>query len=347
MCFMSSTAPAESYAAYIGYTKAPVNSSIGHFQAMETPRIIASAVNPMEQVLAKNEEAKIVKINKDQGFGYLEYGNGTVFFHPSQLTGCHYSELSVGDVMKFTVVYNFISGKKIAKSVSFVEKAAKVANGHFLDMQPAKITSKAVEPVNVINELNVTGTIIEVNGVHGFIDINHEKIFFHYNQLLGSVMSEIKPGMTVTCNKMFNNVSKKFIAHSVSIARTQPASVGHFIDMEISYAAKQPAAKIQGDFNDKQLNHQTMMKEEIHDEAFEVEVTKESLGLQNAKQLLTLEAVFVRRLSETPQMIIVNDLQVQETRQEVTSRKNSVFSDTFLNVSTPRSRRPSICSSRR
>merc|ERR1739848_610185 len=101
-----------------------------------------------------------------------------------------FSELTTGQVMRFDVVFNKTSGKNIAKNLVAVVPKVNSTIGDFQSMQTANFTSSAVEPTAIVNELNVEGTIVEVSENHGFIDCDHELIFFHYNQLCGTVMSE-------------------------------------------------------------------------------------------------------------------------------------------------------------
>jgi cold shock CspA family protein len=259
MCFVFADAvAAESYSAFIYGKPAAVkttNAAVGHFQDTQTTPFVQRAAAPVEQQVAKRIEGRVTKINKEQGFGYLATEQGALFFHQAQLVGCHYSELNVGDVMLFDVVFNFVSGKRIAKNVSFVE-AADRSIGHCQRMEAAKlITTSAVPSVNVA-QLNVIGVIVEVNADHGLIDCEHDLVFFYYNQLCGTIMSELKPGMTVGFNKMFNNTSKRLVAHSVKIV-DQPQPVGHFIDMTTGVAQTKAIAPNATALSDKQLNYQT------------------------------------------------------------------------------------------
>jgi len=217
----------EAYNTFVLGNKKPTGE-IAHFQSMEIPTFRATNAPTTEFSVATNQEAVIVKLNTAQGFGYLDWGfNGKsdIFFHHSQLAMA-FSELTVGQVMRFDVVFNKTSGKNIAKNLTPVSKEVNNSTiGDFQSMQTANFTSSAVEQVAIVNKLNVEGTIVEVSENHGFIDCDHELIFFHYNQLCGTIMSELTPGMTVTFNKMFNNVSNRLVAHSVKIATSR-----HFID---------------------------------------------------------------------------------------------------------------------
>jgi len=216
----------EAYNTFVLGNKKPTGE-IAHLQSMTPPIFLATNAPTTEYQVATNQEAVIVKLNTTQCFGYLDWGfNGKsdIFFHHSQLA-MPFNELTVGQVMRFDVVFNKTSGKNIAKNLVKVVSQPKPTIGDFQSMQTANFTSSAVEPVAVVNKLNVEGTIVEVSENHGFIDSDHELVFFHYNQLCGTVMSELTPGMTVTFNKMFNNVSNRFVAHSVKIAASR-----HFID---------------------------------------------------------------------------------------------------------------------
>jgi len=223
----------EAYNTFVLGNKKPTGE-IAHFQSMSPPTFLATNAPTTEFSVATNQEAVIVKLNTAQGFGYLDWGfNGKsdIFFHHSQLA-MPFSELITGQVMRFDVVFNKTSGKNIAKNlvaVGFPKVNSTIGPyvGDFQSMQTAKFTSSAVEPTAIVNKLNVEGTIVEISENHGFIDCDHKLIFFHYNQLCGTIMSELTPGMNVNFNKMFNNVSNRLVAHSVKIATT-----GHFIDHE-------------------------------------------------------------------------------------------------------------------
>jgi cold shock CspA family protein len=313
------------------------NAAVGHFQETQATPFVQRAAAPVEQQVAKRIEGRVTKINKEQGFGYLATEQGALFFHQAQLVGCHYTELNAGDVMLFDVVFNFVSGKRIAKNVSFVEAADRTI-GHCQRMEAAKFTTtSAVQSVNV-TQLNVTGTIVQVNADHGFIDCEHELVFFHYNQLCGTIMSELEPGMTVGFNKMFNNTSKKIVAHSVKIV-DQPLPVGHFIDMTTGVAQTKASTPNATELSDKQLMFQTCERP-----------ARTSSGLQAAKNLLQVEAAaFVRRLSSHGNVFVNELLEVpkEETAAAPRSRKGSIMSDLFLTPSGRTSRRGSICSARR
>jgi len=136
------------------------------------------------------------------------------------------SELKPGMTVKFNKMFNNVSNRLVAHSVKIA------TTGHFIDHQNATFSSTAVESATTVKNVNVEGTIVEVSDNHGFIDCDHELVFFHYNQLCGTVMSELKPGMTVNFNKMFNNVSQRLVAHSVKIVPT-----GHFLDCHQTAAA--------------------------------------------------------------------------------------------------------------
>jgi cold shock CspA family protein len=259
MCYVFADAvAAESYSAYIYGKPAAVkmtNAAVGHFQETQATPFVQRAAAPVEQQVAKRIEGRVTKINKDQGFGYLATEQGALFFHQAQLVGCHYTELNAGDVMLFDVVFNFVSGKHIAKNVSFVE-AADRSIGHCQRMETAKLTTTSAMATVNVTQLNVTGTIVEVNADHGLIDCEHELVFFYYNQLCGTIMSELKPGMTVGFNKMFNNTSNKLVAHSVKIV-DQPQPVGHFIDMTTGVVHTEASAPNLSECSDKQLMFQT------------------------------------------------------------------------------------------
>merc|ERR1711879_784058 len=293
-----------------------------------------------------------------------------------------FNELTVGQVMRFDVVFNKTSGKNIAKNVA----AARNSNfsnstiGDFQSMQTAKFTSVAVEPVATINKLNVEGTIVEVSENHGFIDCDHELIFFHYNQLCGTIMSELKPGMTVKFDKMFNNVSQRLVAHSVKIVST-----GHFIDSHQTAAAVQTAhkgkiSKINSDhgfidaedgsnmffhysqilstvLNQLQIDqpvtftrvfNETSKKFIAHNVA--PRTAPESAALSLVKDTLRIEANnLIRRLSG----VVMNDISVGSENVEIVNvlgvpspaRKDSSVSDLFLTPKSDRSsRRGSIVS---
>jgi cold shock CspA family protein len=215
-------AQANAYAAFIyGQPK----TQIGHHQNMEPTTFRATNAPVTEVPVANAQQGKIVKLNKTQEFGYVDFNGAELFFHHAQfIEAMPFAELAIGTVMRFNVVFNKTSGKNIAKNVAFVEHARPVAIGHHQSMQVAKLTSTAVEPSVKVNKLNVSGTVVEVKQNFGFIDCDHELVFFHESQVNGPV-SEISAGQVVNFNLMYNTVSERLVAHSVNVVSDVPKFV--------------------------------------------------------------------------------------------------------------------------
>jgi len=330
------------------------------------------AVEPVVTINKLNVEGTIVEVSENHGF--IDCDHELIFFHYNQLCGTIMSELTPGMTVNFNKMFNNVSNRLVAHSVKIA------TTGHFIDHENATFSSTAVEATASVKNVNTEGTIVEVSENHGFIDCNHELIFFYYNQLCGTVMSELKPGMTVKFDKMFNNVSQRLVAHSVKIVST-----GHFIDSHQTAAAVQTAhkgkiSKINSDhgfieaedgsnmfFHYSQilstvLQHlqidqpvtftrvfnETSKKFIAHNVA--PRTAPESAALSLVKDTLRIEANnLIRRLSG----VVMNDISVGSENVEIVNvlgvpspaRKDSSVSDLFLTPKSDRSsRRGSIVS---
>merc|ERR1711936_228337 len=199
-------------------------------------------MEPVAVVNKLNVEGTIVEVSENHGF--IDSDHELVFFHYNQLCGTVMSELTPGMTVTFNKMFNNVSNRLVAHSVKIA------ASHHFIDHDNAIFTSAAVEPVTIVKNKNVEGTIVEITEDHGFIDCDHELIFFHYNQLCGTVMSELTPGMTVNFNKMFNNVSQRLVAHSVKIVSTR-----HFLDWHQNAAPASSVTQLKGKISKINSDH--------------------------------------------------------------------------------------------
>jgi len=325
------------------------------------------AVEPVATINKLNVEGTIVEVSESHGF--IDCDHELIFFHYNQLCGTIMSELTPGMTVNFNKMFNNVSNRLVAHSVKIA------ITGHFIDSHQTTTTTTAV----VVGK-EAKGTIVEISENHGFIDCDHELIFFYYNQLCGTIMSELSPGMTVKFDKIFNNVSQRLVAHSV-----KTVSTGHFIDSHQTAAAVQTAhkgkiSKINSDhgfieaedgsnmfFHYSQilstvLQHlqidqpvtftrvfnETSKKFIAHNVA--PRTAPESAALSLVKDTLRIEANnLIRRLSG----VVMNDISVGSENVEIVNvlgvpspaRKDSSVSDLFLTPKSDRSsRRGSIVS---
>jgi len=129
------------------------------------------------------------------------------------------SELAVGDVLTFSVVFNQVSNRKIAENVRRVHVRENTQIGHFQSMQVATLTSHAVENAVVQLEQACQGRITKVHADYGFAETaKHESVFFHYTQLIGTHMSELAIGDMLSFNVTFNKTSNRKVAQDVRMA---------------------------------------------------------------------------------------------------------------------------------
>jgi len=261
--------------------------------------------------------------------------------------------------MRFNVVFNKTSGKNIAKNVAFVEHARPVAIGHNQSMQVAKITSTAVESTVKVNKMNVRGTVVEVKQNFGFIDCDHELVFFHESEINGPI-SELSAGQVVNFNLMYNTVSNRLVAHCVNVVSDVPKFVGAKFDQattaSVSNGKITSVGNDHGFINEKVHFHYSQLVDTVLEElkvgqsvkftrngntaANVTPVQENSVGLVMAKDLLRVEAAkMLRRLSA---QVVVNDFGNELKPMDVSSRKGSIASDLFLTPPDRTSRRGSI-----
>jgi len=161
---------------------------------------------PRVEVIKKNQTAQIGKIIIEQNCGFIDFEGEKLFFHGSQMIGNIVSELEVGDVMNFDIVYNPRTSKFLAKNVRRTESVkAKKNLGHFQMMQ----VSEAQE-VSQLEESE--GKVTKLCKDYGFI--NHE-IFFHYSSLVGTHMSELQVGSCLSFKAKMNKSNTRKVASNV------------------------------------------------------------------------------------------------------------------------------------
>jgi len=202
------------------------NSQIGHFQNMQAATFTSAAVEPTSNIIQQTCQGRVTKVHAD--YGFVETAEQeTIFFHYTQIIGAHMSELAVGDVLTFSVVFNKVSNRKIAENVRRCHVRKNVREntqiGHFQSMQVATLTSHAVENAVVQLEQACQGRITKVHADYGFAETaQQETIFFHYTQLIGTHMSELAVGDMLIFNVTFNKTSNRKVAQDVRMAQQQP-----------------------------------------------------------------------------------------------------------------------------
>lgn len=236
MClvFKSDLAQANAFSSYIYGAKkqrlnCDVNASVGHFQCMEVPKLVASPPANRVEVVKRAQVGTIVQLNHEQQHGFIRVDGERLFFHASQLTGCAMHELACHDKLRFDVVFNPRTGKFLAKNVKLEAQRENSQVGHFIDMQVPATASPASHKIEI--QESATGKVTEIHADYGLID---NEIFFHYTQLVGTHTSEISVGDKLDFAVTFNKKSNRKVAEQVKKAFISPASnLGHFIDMRV------------------------------------------------------------------------------------------------------------------
>jgi len=185
------------------------------------------------QKIKANQEALVDSLIPEQNCGFVNYEGEKLYFYGSQLHGCHLSELSVGDRMNFDIVFNPRTNKFLAKGVRRVAEVKKNV-GHFQMMQ---VSQTANEPV--CRQEVATGKVSEICGhTHGFIE---NEVFFHYSSLVGTHISELSVGTSLSFTTTMNGTQK--VAKNVQIATVPELNknLGHFQMMQTSTQNEAPS----------------------------------------------------------------------------------------------------------
>jgi len=283
---------ADSFTSYI-YSPPTKKSktSCGHFIDTCCHEPVDIKPVPKVEVLKKSQTAQVQLLINEQNCGFLNFQGEKLFFHGSQMIGNLVSELEIGDVLKFDVVYNPRTSAFLAKNVRRVESVRVKKNlGHFQMMQVSETrkVSHQEKPGEVCE-----GKISKISADHGFID---NEVFFHYSALVGTHMSELEIGSCLSFQARMNRSNTRKVASVVKKVHTP----------EI----KTPEIK-------------TMETPKI--------VAPENIQLLNIKNLLALEgANLLRRLSKNLIVNDQNDEEVENIMHHIkvdalsNKRKNSL-----------------------
>lgn len=211
-------ATAESFAAYV------YSPPVKKVKVCDSHFIDASpaAANFVQRIKA-NQTALVDCLVREQNCGFVNFEGEKLYFYGSQLIGCHLSELSVGDRMNFDIVFNPRTNKFLAKSVRRVEQVKKNI-GYFLPVQGSVSVQEAS-----------TGKVTEVCGLsHGFIE---NEVFFHYSSLVGTHISELSVGSSLSFSTKMNGSQK--VATNVRLEAVEEVNknLGHFQMMQVSQVA--------------------------------------------------------------------------------------------------------------
>merc|ERR1711879_838988 len=161
----------------------------------------------------------------EQNCGFVNFEGEKLYFYGSQLIGCHLSELNVGDRMNFDIVFNPRTNKFLAKSVRRVAQVKKNI-GYFLPVVQASIQEASNTE---------TGKVTEICGhSHGFIE---SEVFFHYSNLVGTHISELSVGSSLSFSTKMNGSQK--VATNVRLEPVEEVNknLGHFQMMQVSQVA--------------------------------------------------------------------------------------------------------------
>jgi len=174
-----------------------LNKNLGHFQMMQT-------TSQTENVTSEVTTGKVTEIC-GHTHGFIE---DSIFFHYTALIGTHISELSVGICLSFNQTTN--GAQKVAKNAKIATVPELNKNlGHFQTMQ---ITT----PTECVSSEVTTGKVTEICGhTHGFIE---NSIFFHYTALVGTHISELAVGTSLSFNTTLNGNQK--VAKNVRLDTT-------------------------------------------------------------------------------------------------------------------------------
>lgn len=156
-------------------------------------------------VVSKQETAVVAMVTDSYGFLEVAGQANQVFFYYSDLIGCHISELSVGSILEFDLIFRESSKRYCAINVKIPEPEAMetetdpncnvtiigaVKYGMFDKMLSCNKQATA-------GYRNQRGRISEISVDYGFIDYGKhgvDHVFFHYTELIGCHLTEMYVG---------------------------------------------------------------------------------------------------------------------------------------------------------
>ena len=229
---------------------------LAHFQRFELPKTFKTPEQPKiiyvkEKVIGELCEIEI-RAN-GTGHAFLKSKQtenespSKILLHFNQITGTDTSVMKIGDTFRFKLFKNNHNGRYIARNAQYLQPGQVISDsknscqsvetlGHFQFMEAPKLSKSTDLPKFTPILRNATGTIQStILSQHcGFIKLDTnfaqqvpkcvtdihkiEKVFFHENDLVGKILSELNcSNDRVMFTLERNNHSGKFVAKTVEM----------------------------------------------------------------------------------------------------------------------------------
>lgn len=219
-------------------------NQLAHFQRMQLPKTYTTVEQPKIVHVRDFVIGTLVEVNRiGQGHAFLEakaFPDEKILLMFNQLIGTDVSIMKAGDNFRFRLFKNNHNGRLIARYCEYLRpgqllnasssSAHSIATlGHFQFMEAPKV-SKAMEMPKFTPMLqSVTGCVhsVMMSQRCGFLTVDSKfssaalnitsdtKIFFHEKDMVGMVLSTVKPSERVLFEISKNNQNGKYVAKSI------------------------------------------------------------------------------------------------------------------------------------
>jgi cold shock CspA family protein len=199
------------------------------FDQVNVMNYVPSKIEPTEvvenHVVSKQETAVVAMVTDSYGFLEVAGQANQVFFHYADMIGCHISEISVGSILEFDIIFRESSKRYCAINVKIPEpEQAKIESDSDVTVIGAVkygMFDKALSSTKqaIAGYRNQRGKISEISADYGFIEYGKhgvDHVFFHYSELIGCHLTEMFVGQDL----QFDFINDNDGCHAVNVTIT-------------------------------------------------------------------------------------------------------------------------------
>lgn len=219
-------------------------NQLAHFQRMQLPKTFTTVEQPKIVHVRDYVIGTLIEVSRiGRGHAFLEanaFPGEKILLMFNQMIGTDVSVMKTGDNFRFKLYKNNYNGRYIARSCEYLKpgqllssagsSAQNIATlGHFQFMEAPKVTKAMDMPKYTPMLPSVTGCIhsVMLSQRCGFLTVDAKfssepleitsdtKIFFHEKDMVGLVLSVVKPNERVLFEIVKNNQNGKYIAKSI------------------------------------------------------------------------------------------------------------------------------------